>query len=275
MGTVKSILNSIWVLSLQKIWHSITRRQLYGIRMKEIKRITEMQPKKKGIVNFKGKQLEIVDSASFLYMHREIFGAEIYKFTADTEIPFIIDGGANIGLSIIYFKSLYPNAQLIAFEPDEEVFDALKRNIETFGLKDIELIPKGLAAEEGTSSFLPDNSDGGHFITNPIQGSRFYPTTTLAEYINKPIDFLKLDIEGSEIDVIPNIEKKLHLVKNVFVEYHSFKENIQSLDLILKILTESGFRYYIQSIYSVKSPFMKVTNNMAMDMQLNISAFRQ
>jgi FkbM family methyltransferase len=41
--------------------------------------------------------------------------------------PYIIDAGANIGLSIIYFKKKYPNSKIVAFEPDKLIFNILKK----------------------------------------------------------------------------------------------------------------------------------------------------
>ena len=48
--------------------------------------------------------------------YEELFLDEIYRFQTNNEKPVIIDCGANIGLSSLYFKSIYPNAILHAFE---------------------------------------------------------------------------------------------------------------------------------------------------------------
>src|SRR5215471_7593686 len=75
-----------------------------------------------------GEPLELIDASSFIWMYREIFDLEIYRFNAKTKRPYIIDCGANIGLSVLYFKQLYPESQIVAFEPDEAVFAVLSRN---------------------------------------------------------------------------------------------------------------------------------------------------
>src|SRR5574343_383343 len=56
------------------------------------------------------KPFSFSDNAGFLHSLEEIFETEIYKFQTQDEIPYIIDCGANFGLSILYFKKLYPNA---------------------------------------------------------------------------------------------------------------------------------------------------------------------
>ena len=60
-----------------------------------------------------GKDFEFVDGYSFLFLHDEIIEKEIYKFSTDDSAPYIIDGGANIGLSVLYFKQSYPNAKIL------------------------------------------------------------------------------------------------------------------------------------------------------------------
>ena len=71
-----------------------------------------------------GKILKIPDSASYLSSREEIFDQQIYRFNTSNSKPYIVDCGANIGLSIIYFKQLFPNAEIVAFEPDEKIFNA-------------------------------------------------------------------------------------------------------------------------------------------------------
>jgi hypothetical protein len=97
--------------------------------------------------------------------------------------------------------------------------------------------------------------------------------TKLSPFLKKHIDFLKIDIEGSEIEVIEECKDYLKNVDNIFIEYHSSMSKPQQLDTILKRLTESGFRYYIDrtGITSDK-PFIKTETNLDYDLQLNISA---
>jgi len=77
-----------------------------------------------------GKPFEIVDGLSFVLMYRDIFEQHSYRFRTNEQKPYIIDGGANVGLSVLYFKELYPRSQIVAFEPDDDIFSVLERNIE-------------------------------------------------------------------------------------------------------------------------------------------------
>ena len=60
-----------------------------------------------------------------LKTYQEIFVEEIYKFESNKSHPVIFDCGANIGISTIYFKTIYPNAIVHAFEPDANLFEIL------------------------------------------------------------------------------------------------------------------------------------------------------
>ena len=64
-----------------------------------------------------GKPLFFYSATELLHGLKEIFIENIYKQTL-REKPYIIDCGANIGMSVIYMKQLYPQAEIIAFEPD-------------------------------------------------------------------------------------------------------------------------------------------------------------
>ena len=67
----------------------------------------------------------------------------------------------------------------------------------------------------------------------------------LSSYINRPVDLLKMNIEGAEGEVFEEIEDKLHFVKEIIFEYHAFDNLPQNLGKILIILERNSFRYLI------------------------------
>lgn len=229
------------------------------------------------VINFLNKKLKIVDNASFLFIEKEVFHSNIYQFKTDSAIPFIIDCGANIGLSVIYFKQLYPQANLLAFEPDKKIFEALEFNCRSFNLTNVELQCKACWNSETTLEFLSEGADGGR--TAQVQDDKEnivkVDTIRLRDYIDRPVDFLKIDIEGAEFTVLNDIADKLHYVHNLFVEYHSFIDKEQYLPEIITLLKNAGFRLYISSpgLCSV-NPLMHLNTYAGMDGQLNIYACR-
>ncbi|MEK7104540.1 MAG: FkbM family methyltransferase [Patescibacteria group bacterium] len=223
-----------------------------------------------------GKNIEIADAPSFFSMYNEIFKKEIYKFKTEAKKPYIIDCGANIGLSIIYFKKLYPEAEIVGFEPDKRIFDMLKNNMQSFGYNNVKIIQKALWNKGGETIFSSEGADAGRLADkNEMTKLATVMTTSLRSYLGRPVDFLKIDIEGAETVVIEDCANLLINVKNLFVEYHSFSDKEQKLDTLLGILKKAGFRYYIYN-FGVLShhPFEEKKTYLGMDTQLNIYACR-
>ena len=223
-----------------------------------------------------GTRIKIPDSASFLSTYDEMFKKEIYKFNCSTTHPLIIDCGANIGLSVVYFKKIFPNSKIIAFEPDPKIFEVLKYNVTAFGYKDVELFNKALWSEEKELDFFMEGADSGRISNDDKTGAvTKIKSTRLSTFLNQKVDLLKIDIEGAEYEVLKECSSFLININKLFVEYHSFAEQEQHLEEILSILKSAGFRYYIQHIgVFSQHPFVSVHTYSGMDLQLNIFAYR-
>jgi FkbM family methyltransferase len=184
------------------------------------------------------------DLRALLYEMYYIFKNEIYYFNTEEVKPFIIDGGSHIGTSVVYFKKLYPKSEIIAFEPDESIFALLKNNLRINGIDDVKIVQSGLFERDELLNFNADGSDGGKIEDD---GGKVIKVERLSKYINKKVDFLKLNIEGSELSVIRDLNSsdKLSLVKEMVIEWHSFSGQKQSLAEILKILEDNGYKYFI------------------------------
>jgi len=260
------------IKSLLKIL-SQPKRIKHNLALERLRKIPRYTPTS---IQLLGSEINLVDSASFLFMYDEIFEKEIYKFKVANQEPTIIDGGSNIGLSVLYFKQLYPQSKVIAFEPDPRVFSYLKKNIENLKLANIELVQKALWNSEEKLEFMSEGADGGR--VNYLENNRntiYVATVRLRDYLSQPIDFLKLDIEGAETEVIQDCRDLLHNVKNLFVEYHSFVSQPQTLHKIIDILSEAEFRIHIHPPMTSPQPFYYRNVHLGMDMQLNIFAFRE
>ena len=244
---------------------------------RELNRIRAIPRHKEGYTRLLFNQLKFIDSASFCFIYDEIFKKQVYKFDTKNKHPLIIDAGANIGLSIVYFKQLYPNSKIIAFEPDEKIFSILETNINSFKFKNIELIKKALWKEDCVLSFEADGADGGRVNLNDTsKGEVKISAQRLSPFLNEPVDFLKIDIEGSELEVLIECQNKLTNVDKMFVEYHSFENKEQNLSKIITIIENAGFRYLINSPgLASNNPFVDQKTYLGMDMQLNIYAFRK
>lgn len=216
--------------------------------------------------------LVVPDIASFLSAYKEIFVEEIYAFNSDTESPIILDCGSNIGLSIFYFKSIYPSSKIYAFEPDPVIFRVLEKNISSNNISNVELINKAIWSSETTLQFSSEGADGGRINTGNDTNLVSVGAVKLSECLKQvdKVDFLKIDIEGAEVEVINECINFLKDLKFIFIEFHSFSSRKQFLGHLISLLEEIGFRIHIHPQFTSKRPFLGASENLGMDMQLNL-----
>lgn len=249
---------------------------LRRIRRRIWKRSDEVR-KYKGHFTIAYRNLRVFSntSASINAVYRHVFIRKIYDFKSKTDSPFIIDAGANIGLATLYWKSIYPNARIIAFEPSKKVFEFLRKNVEDNGIRGVECVNKALSNTEGEIEFTTNEGVSGSIVmAKNLPHSYKVGTVKLSVYITEEVELLKIDIEGAELDVLREIQHKLFLVNRIFVEYHSFVHRQQELSQLLHLLEDAGFRYYIEGEGTVASPFCGIKAELGQDMKLNIWAVR-
>lgn len=252
----------------------------YSYEAKEIRKIRRVPRYRPGNTKILGSDFTFSDSASFIGQYFTIVNDQMYNFETASETPYIIDCGANVGVSIVYFKKKYPNSEIVAFEPDKNVFAILEKNIQSRGYDNVTLINKGVWNHEGKIQFLTDGADGGSILTDAKEFVDKQPvaeieTTSLKPYLNRKVDFLKIDIEGAEAIVIEDCQNLLQNVQFIFIEHHGSASEMQRLDFILSILAKNGFRYYIESaVIANRSPFINRYTIKNFDNFLNIYAYK-
>jgi FkbM family methyltransferase len=176
---------------------------------------------------------------------------------------------------VIYFKKLYPKAKIIAFEPDKEIFAMLQENVGRFDFSDVTLKSEAVWVNNDTLHFRSQGGLSGQ-LTRQSSGERITDVKgfRLNELLNQPVDFLKIDIEGAESEVLQDCKDQLQNVANIFVEYHSRSDGRQKLDEILSIFTNVGFRYQIHEAFVSPNPYLNIDKLLDMDLQLNIFGYR-
>ena len=221
------------------------------------------------------------DARSFAFTYREVFLKRIYDFMPLGPNPYIIDCGANIGLSVIFFRGICPDAKIVAFEPERRIFGFLRANLEMNGIQGVELVQKALWKEETSLTFINEGSDANRIqqVFKDEGRSETYTvdTVTLSSFVDREVDFLKIDIEGAEVEVMREVEPKLHFVRRIFIEYHSSRSGRQELSSIIAILERNGFHYYIDAPNPSKArPYIdqSIDEFASFDFFLNIYAIR-
>jgi FkbM family methyltransferase len=244
-------------------------------RRREERRLARLPRYVGGTTRFLGHEVAFVDALTFQLMVREIFEREQYRFQTRAERPLIIDGGANIGLSVIYFKRLFPASRVVAFEPDPRIFSVLERNCSAFALAEVSLVPSALWTGDGTIHFQPEGSLAGRAASAGAPGAVEVPAVRLRPYLTDgPVAMLKLDIEGAETAVLSDCADALANVENIFVEHHSMAGSAQDVHVVVELLHAAGFRLYFEPAAVAGQPFIARTVICGMDVQTNIFGFR-
>jgi FkbM family methyltransferase len=223
-----------------------------------------------------GKPFFYSSPAELLHGFHEIFIDQIYK-QEFTDHPYIIDCGANIGLSVIYLMHICPDATIIAFEPDESNFNLLEKNIKSFGFSNVILRNEAVWVEDTMTQFSNEGSMSSRIEAAPTSHSKMIKAIRLKNLLDRDIDFLKIDIEGAEYNVLKDCAEGLGFVKNLFVEYHGSFAQSAELSELFTLFSERGFSYYIMEATKIyTTPFDRVKNPVIQhDIQLNIFCFRK
>jgi len=152
----------------------------------------------------------------------------------------VVDIGANIGLFTLFFSKLVgTTGRVIAFEPDPENFDVLKKNIELNEITNVTLVQKGVSNKNESVKLYKSNVSGGHSLIKNEWAKEYtnIQTVTLDGYFRgEEIDMIKIDAEGFELEVIEGGKKLLENNKN------------------MKIISEFGGYYYKRSKPKVLYP---------------------
>lgn len=268
---------------LKKIWKIFSKEELLKkeneyLLLKEdyenYPRYTELS------INALNGKLLIPDSASFLSAYKEIIVNKIYEFQPkDPKNIQIVDIGANIGLSVIFFYQNYPLANIEAYEADPSIYKILCKNISNYNCDNMQIYNKAVWDENTVLQFYAEGADGGHIENNlTARGDKVINVETIdvIEILRKykKIDFLKIDIEGAEVRVLSRASDYLKSVENIFVEYHSIAGQKQEYHIIIKTLAEAGFRIYTQTSLVSEQPFKRCSDYNGYDFLVNIFGVR-
>ncbi len=171
---------------------------------------------------------------------QEIIAGDAYRlpaqppgYTFDT----VVDIGANIGASALWFATLPPR-RLLCFEPSRESFGLLEHNVA--GLPNVEIHPWGLFNRDCTVPlYRGRNQIMQSSVIKSVETTEISETITLrrtstvfAELGIDRISVLKIDTEGCEVPILTDIAPLLPKVDLLYLEYHS-EQDRRDIDAML------------------------------------------
>ncbi len=196
-----------------------------------------------------GYRIRYGDPQDFRQSWQEVFVKGTYLFESDKPAPRIIDAGANIGLATLYFKLLYPRARVLAIEAAPATFGLLAENVAA-NVPDVAVEHCALGGSDGEADFfsLP-GSPLGSLDGRSGGGERArVPMRRLSGFLDEEVDLLKIDIEGAEREVLPELAAagKLRRARQIHLEYHHhLSPDEDRLSETLRLLEEHGFGYRV------------------------------
>jgi FkbM family methyltransferase len=241
----------------------------------EATRLSRLPQYESGSTAVLGSALRFPSGPSCAYQLKSIFGQEVYKFKTLNPTPLIIDGGANIGIASIYFARHFSQAKILAFEPDPKICDFLNDNLRSFQVTNVEVHQAALWTDDKGVSLAPEGGDAGKVVSESSTGTQSVASVRLRDLLDEPVDLLKLDVEGAQVDLLIDCADRLQNVDRLFVEYHSQFGKPQRMQEIIAALTHAGFRLHVITPFSAEQPFVHRPVKCGYDLLMEIFAIRQ
>jgi FkbM family methyltransferase len=158
-------------------------------------------------------------------LFREIFLHGIYEANFCEEPQVVVDAGANIGLSSVFYANKFPNARIVAVEPEPSNYEMLQKN--TAPYPNVIAVHAALWKENCNLSVYDPGTGNTTFRTQPSAGKNTPVVGVtldklMMDYGIDRIDLLKMDIEGAESDVFEHPSQWIDRVGAIAVEVHDW-----------------------------------------------------
>ena len=167
----------------------------------------------------------------------------------------VIDVGAHIGLFALFASQFCKNGKIFCYEPIKENYKILIENIEMNQIQNI--FPNNLAVTKETSRvkiFLNDDQSGHSMF---IQNKNFVEvdSKSLSDiFIDngiKECDFLKLDCEGAEYEIIESLPSDLFTkINKTAIEYHMVDTKPELLEQLINKFKQFSFSVHTRSLFA-------------------------
>lgn len=159
----------------------------------------------------------------------------------------IVDSGANIGQTVLYFAALLPHSRIVAYEPGRLARDWLAAGVAANHFGRVEIEPSALGASAGTARLATQGAPDRHGSWNAVSQTEGEPITiaTLDDELDRlglaTLDLWKVDMEGHEGAALAGAARALsaHRIRAVYIEA-SDASGQANLDL----LARHGYRIH-------------------------------
>lgn len=213
-------------------------------------------------------QVHVRDNGQDAGMLAEFFqGQHLFEARSlPSEPQVIFDLGANIGIASLFLASVCPGARICGFEPVPGHFELCRRNY--LNLQRAQAFNCAVGRSSGSQTFEFSQSDirGGHLAGDKTRQADAGTSTfavevwSLEDLVRKknlpPPDFLKIDVEGAELEVLEGLGAPGESVKYIHLETHSVELKEQCLRWLLlknfEIAAKESYTEQLGALWAIR-----------------------
>jgi FkbM family methyltransferase len=218
----------------------------------ELERRSKVEPRRTpGHISIAPYEFEYADAMTAWPQWDDIFIRSSLAFETRVQEPRILDCGANIGLASLYFKRRFPRARITAFEADPSLAVMCRRNLALSGVPDVEVRDAAAWVGAGMVEFVCEGADSGAIasLDPALTGAKAsVPSERLRDWLDEPVDLLKLDIEGAELPVLEDCRERLHNVRAMTIDLHEFNPARRQTGVVFDLLADAGFVFDMRDL---------------------------
>jgi len=218
-------------------------RLMYGIHLKRVR---------KGVYLASGFGAEVLVPEGGWRVFIEIYHDEIYEEIFNVKnSKVVLDVGAHVGLFTVKARKAVGNDGLVvAIEPEPKNAALLSENVKKHGFKNVVVVTKAAGNHKGKVKLYVSPGSRGHSLL-PIRPSSIDVDMDTLDNIAAglglaKVDFIKIDVEGAELDVLKGAEKILRKpnVKLAIAAYHPLPDGSSELQKISSYLKSKGMKIW-------------------------------
>jgi FkbM family methyltransferase len=161
--------------------------------------------------------------SSDLNTANEVFAGEVYRPPVRLRRPVrrIVDLGSNVGYTLLYWRRLFPEAKILAFEPHPRHQSQIEEHVRLNGMEDqVELHKVAAGIAEGTAT-LTDSESASALVAGSERTGFSVPVRDIYEVLrSESFDLMKMDIEGSEYPILDDPRFYDLRIPLVVLEWH-------------------------------------------------------
>lgn len=195
-------------------------------------------------------------------LHEQLVGRVYTKLYELKRGDTVVDAGAHVGVfTVLAAGSVGGDGEVIAIEPEKKNLGSLRKNIEINGFNNVTIVPKGLWDRRSRKRLYLSPSSVGHSLVHSSDKLEEIEVDTLDNILEElgvsKVDFIKMDIEGAEIQALDGMKRILNTndVKLAIAAYHIVNGD-QTYKIVIPWLERAGFDAHEEGgfVYGKKLP---------------------